>query len=462
MMQFHTATADRCSIWRFISLTFTPRALAVGLCAILGLPSLASASIIASDDFNADPIGNLNGATGGTGWAAAWVATDGVAPANVADYSGDRKVNVTLTGTTTSVSASRRTSPIAQTFYATFTIRHTPSGTGTWGGNNTFGLILSDLTTPNATVATNVLNFGLRPVGGNQFCVRGGTGTPVATNSAGGLVVANTDYKLVAKMIYTSGRFDRIDLWINPTSLVEPASSDAACSLVAGTGVTAVNSVYFRQAANETDDAWRLDKLMLATAWSDVVPPATPPPSITLQPRSQTNCVGTATVFTSAATGTPTPTVQWQVSTNAGGAWANVGGAVSTSYSPATVMGNNGNLYRAVFSNAGGSTNSSAAKLTVNSGPTAVNYSINATPNQPRVIDIAVLLAACTALEGNAFYLSAVAPLSTNGAPVAITATNTVVYQPQAGFTGADRFNYTITDLLGCSATAAVQMTVGP
>jgi hypothetical protein len=230
---------------------------------------------------------------------------------------------------------------------------------------------------------------------------------------------------------------------------------------LSGFSQSAVTHVFFRHAALETDDVMRADEIKIGTTWNDVMA-GTPPPVITLHPQSRTNCVGTVATFTAAATGNPAPTVQWQVSTNAGGAWANIVGAISTNYSPASVMGNNGNLYRAVFTNTGGSTNSSAAMLTVNSGPVAVNFSTNAEPNQLRVIPIAGLLATCTALGGNAFYLSGVAPLSTNGAPVTLTATNTIVYQPQAGFTGADRFDYTITDLFGCSATAAVKMTVGP
>jgi len=291
--------------------------------------------------------------------------------------------------------------------------------------------------------------------------MRYATGSPVVGATTGGQLVSGTDYFLVAKMNWNGSAFTAANLWLNPTATDNTATPNGDASL-SGFSQSTVTHVFFRQAALEADDVLRADEIKIGTAWSDLVAPAFPPPSITLHPQSRTNCAGTAAVFTAAATGTPTPTVQWQVSTNAGGAWANVGGAVSTTYSPASVMGNNGNLYRAVFTNAGGSTNSSAAMLTVNSAPTAVNFSVNAAPNQPRVIDIAGLLAACTAPDGDAFYLSAVAPLSTNGAPVAITATNTIVYRPPTGFTGADRFNYTITDKLGCSATAAVQMTVGP
>ena len=41
-------------------------------------------------------------------------------------------------------------------------------------------------------------------------------------------------------------------------------------------------------------------------------------PNVTLQPASQTRCAGSSVSFTSAAGGTPAPTVQWQLSTNGG------------------------------------------------------------------------------------------------------------------------------------------------
>ncbi len=186
------------------------------------------------------------------------------------------------------------------------------------------------------------------------------------------------------------------------------------------------------------------------------------PPVVTLQPQGQSFCGSGTATFIAAASGLPVPTVRWQVTTNSGASWVDIPGATSTTYSFSAVSVDNANQYRAVFSNAGGTATSSAATLAVNSGPVAVNISTNGTQNQVFILSIATLLAACTAPDGDAFYLSLVGPLSTNGAPVAITATNTISYLPAPGFTGADRFSYTLTDILGCSATAEVQVTVGP
>ncbi len=78
-------------------------------------------------------------------------------------------------------------------------------------------------------------------------------------------------------------------------------------------------------------------------------------PVIVTQPTNQTTSAGTTTTFTAAASGSPTPTVQWQVSTNGGSTWSNISGATSDSYTtPATTASDNGNQYQAVFSNAAG------------------------------------------------------------------------------------------------------------
>lgn len=93
---------------------------------------------------------------------------------------------------------------------------------------------------------------------------------------------------------------------------------------------------------------------------------ATTAPTITTQPINQTVTAGQTATFTAAASGNPTPTVQWQVSTNGGGTFTNVSGATSTTYSFTTTAAQNGNQFRAVFTNSAGSATSNAATLTVN------------------------------------------------------------------------------------------------
>ena len=89
-------------------------------------------------------------------------------------------------------------------------------------------------------------------------------------------------------------------------------------------------------------------------------------PTVTLQPTNATASEGSTATFTSAASGSPTPTVQWQLSTDGGSSWADIGGATSGSYTtPTLTAGDDGNQYRAVWSNSEGTATSNAATLSV-------------------------------------------------------------------------------------------------
>ena len=92
-------------------------------------------------------------------------------------------------------------------------------------------------------------------------------------------------------------------------------------------------------------------------------------PTVTTNPTSVTVITGQTASFSAAATGLPTPTVQWQVSTNGGSTFTNVGGATSDTYSLSTVLGDNGYQFRAVFTNVVGPATTTAATLTVNVQP---------------------------------------------------------------------------------------------
>jgi uncharacterized repeat protein (TIGR01451 family) len=90
-----------------------------------------------------------------------------------------------------------------------------------------------------------------------------------------------------------------------------------------------------------------------------------PLPLVTTNPTSQTVSAGPNAIFTAAATRTPTPTVQWQVSTDNGNSFADIPGATSATYTFDATASQNGNQYRAVFTNGAGSAASTAATLTV-------------------------------------------------------------------------------------------------
>ncbi len=88
-------------------------------------------------------------------------------------------------------------------------------------------------------------------------------------------------------------------------------------------------------------------------------------PQVTSEPVNVSVTSGASATFTAAASGNPAPSVQWEVSTNGGGSWADLAGAISPSLSFSAGASGNGDQYRAVFSNRVGSATSSAATLIV-------------------------------------------------------------------------------------------------
>ena len=103
--------------------------------------------------------------------------------------------------------------------------------------------------------------------------------------------------------------------------------------------------------------------------WVDVVFTRTSggaPPTVTTQPIDVTICPGTSTSvsFTSAATGSPAPTVQWQ-STSDGINWTNIAGAVNSTLSFVPTSADNNKRFRAVWTNVEGPVFSSSALLQI-------------------------------------------------------------------------------------------------
>jgi len=99
-------------------------------------------------------------------------------------------------------------------------------------------------------------------------------------------------------------------------------------------------------------------------------------PSFSVQPANASVAEGGTAQFTAAVAGTPTPTLQWQVSTDGGTSWSNVVGATAASYTtPATVLADSGKQYRVVATNGSGAATSNAATLTVTAASRVI-YSV--------------------------------------------------------------------------------------
>jgi len=113
-------------------------------------------------------------------------------------------------------------------------------------------------------------------------------------------------------------------------------------------------------------------------------PPAQP--SITMQPAAISVITGQGATFSVTASGNPAPSYQWQVSTDGGSTYSNIGGATASSYTLATTSAaDNGKRFRVVVTNSQGSVTSSASMLTVATGiaPSVAADPIDTIANYP-------------------------------------------------------------------------------
>jgi hypothetical protein len=123
----------------------------------------------------------------------------------------------------------------------------------------------------------------------------------------------------------------------------------------------------FQTVATSSENGLEVRAVFTNSSGSATTSPATATlatvPVVTTQPRSRNYRPGESIVFTSAASGGPHPTVQWQLSTDHG--WYNIAGATSTTFrTPVLSSRQNHYRYRAVFTNIAGKAFSNAATLT--------------------------------------------------------------------------------------------------
>ncbi len=101
------------------------------------------------------------------------------------------------------------------------------------------------------------------------------------------------------------------------------------------------------------------------TGYSKLTIIPTAPPKVTLNPMDVTVSAGDGATFTAAASGSNPPAVQWQVSTDGGKTFTDIYSPGGDTLSFATNAGQDGYLYRAVFTNSTGVAITSAARLTI-------------------------------------------------------------------------------------------------
>lgn len=110
---------------------------------------------------------------------------------------------------------------------------------------------------------------------------------------------------------------------------------------------------------------------------------------------------------------------------------------------------------------AGGNFDIYTARVTVHPAFVMSNLTAATWMNQPLRISAAKILLLCSDPDGEALSLSAVSPLSTNGASLSLNS-GIITYTPAANFVDNDRFTYWVSDPAGETAPAYVFVNVRP
>jgi sugar lactone lactonase YvrE len=168
-----------------------------------------------------------------------------------------------------------------------------------------------------------------------------------------------------------TGGTGAVTVAISPGCGWTATSNDAWITIPAGGSGSGDGAVNYSVAANS--GAPRIGTLTIAGR-TFTVTQGSAPPAFTTQPANRSVTLGLYARFTVAAIGPPAPIYQWQQSLNGGVSWTGLTEADTTPYfgvgTPTLSVGSvtvdlQGSQYRAVATNAAGSTPSSAATLTV-------------------------------------------------------------------------------------------------
>jgi hypothetical protein len=220
----------------------------------------------------------------------------------------------------------------------------TLSGTATSGGSFPFNLTANNGVAPNAT-QTLTVTVGQAPAFTSP------SAATFTAGSAGSFTVTTTGIPTVSTVTETGTLPNGLSFTDNGNGTATLAGTPTAGSggsypvtLTANNGISPNGSQTLTIQVNQA-------------------------PAVTTNPSDQTVQPATSVTFLAAASGVPTPTVQWQRSTNGGASFTNIAGATSTSYTFTAVAGDDGNMYRAVFTNVVSTATTTAATLHVGTAP---------------------------------------------------------------------------------------------
>jgi len=234
-----------------------------------------NAEIIAEDSFEDYSVGNIAGNNSGTGWSGAWSTGSSSKQAKIIDTStspleyidsngniisgGDRAIEITQNNGEVAKRALSATYDNTE-IYASMLIRFT----GTQSSNDFLANWLESQNTNNP-------NFGIKMnlgSGGTDFFTRTKNGQEVYSTN----IVNGQTYFLVMKVSKTgntSSKYNRAQLWVNPTTLdTEPAPSTGESE--SNSNIQNFSTIGFRSVNLDNDDSVIVDRVVYGRTWEDV------------------------------------------------------------------------------------------------------------------------------------------------------------------------------------------------
>ena len=181
-------------------------------------------------------------------------------------------------------------------------------------------------------------------------------------------------------------------------------------------------------------------------------------PQVTTQPTPTTATAPNPAAFTVACSGSPTPTIQWQLSSDGGTTWNNVTGQTSTTLTlTPTSLAQSTSQYRAICTNTAGSATSNAATLTVNTTPQVTTQPTTTSVTAPNT---AAFTTACSGSPAPTlqWQLSTDTGLTWNNITGQTAATLTLT--PTSSALNANQYRALCTNLAGTATSNDATLTV--
>ncbi|MBN1505320.1 MAG: immunoglobulin domain-containing protein [Sedimentisphaerales bacterium] len=182
-------------------------------------------------------------------------------------------------------------------------------------------------------------------------------------------------------------------------------------------------------------------------------------PQIVTQPQSRAVRIGGKTALSVVASGRPPLSYKWLFN----GKPMTDPNAVRRTLPLNSVSAATAGSYTVVVTNSSGSLTSDAAVVTAvpeNHAPEAIPYKTTTVQDQPLEIPVSRLRWNISDSDGDPTYFTSVSPTSDAGGTIVDLGGASITYVPPVGFTGQDRFTYSIEDEGGATAVGEVLVEV--